>query len=215
MTIYELTDVLTYLAPLGLITGIIIGIVKRNTLKNNYLILVAYLVVAFITDFVSRIIPSEHGNLILLPLFSMAEIALFTLFYQHYFSGLRRTVIIAMGVALTLTYFGQIYPYMSGSALYISTFSNLSSPFGIVFFSFLLFLEHFNGRRDMDRELFLLNSILLVYFSLKLFFYVPLAFFIHVQSDIKFYFWFIHLTVTILFYILLVRFLWKNGQTAI
>ena len=213
MTIYDLVDKLTLLSPIGLFIGLLAGLYFYTSLNIVHRIITLYLAIAFGTDLLSRLL-SYFGevNLVLMPIFNLIELILFGLVYLHFFQFKKKYLISGILICFLVPFFGDLYSVLKFREDISNSYSSLFGSLGIVILSFLFFFERIKAYHEMNWNLFRLNSAILIYFSVKLVFYIPFDFFVHVDAEFKFYFWLIHLMLLICFYLFLARSIWNNGN---
>lgn len=211
----SIVDSLTIISPLILSIGVIIGFLQKKNSGIAYRMIHLYLAIALIIDLLSRIsfFRFPHSNLILLPILNLFEIGIFTRIYRNAFAGSRRMLITFFGVILMLGYLVMIILALFHRADPLHAFNLHASSMGILVFGFMYIFDKFYHPELSSVPFFRLNGLLISYFSIKLLFYIPVSFFIHIRSDVKFFFWLLYLFFTLIFYVFLIRFLWKNGLT--
>lgn len=204
-------DFLTYLSPLVLLLGSIIGIFSIQRISPVSKVLLMYLIVSFITDIISRILLESYGNnLIVLLVYSAIELLMISCIY-----GLLKT---EKWVVILLTSMG--IAYIIGEIIYIDsydvdtfqTYTKIVSSFILVIFSFRYFLDNLVKEQIIQGEVQWLNFTILFYFALNIILLLPLNLLIN-QSETSIVFtWYAYLIATVAFYSYLSIFIWKNGR---
>lgn len=214
MNIYEFADKLTILSPIALVIGIIGGIYRYTSLNVIYRLITVYLVIALVTDLGSRLLSLvDQGNLVLLPIFNLLELLLFLRIYYLFFEKSRQTLFVGIAGVFLLAFGADLYLGFINRYSVTHSYSSMAESFGIVFLAFLFFFDRIRADNELKWSVFALNSVILIYFAVKLMFYIPIHFFVHGNTDLKFYFWIIHLGMLILFYLFLAQLIWKHGRT--
>lgn len=210
---YEFADKLTILSPVFLILGIIGGIIHYLSLKKTFKLVTLYLLVALLTDIISRILSAmDQSNLILLPVFNFLELMIFGAIYLQFFGGSKKYLLGSIMVVFLVFCVRDIYVLSIEPDNLTNSYSSMFESLGIVFLAFLFFFESIRNYKELKTPVFVLNSVVMVYFVAKLMFYIPISFFINETSDLKFYFWMVHLVMLIVFYFFLAKSLWKSGK---
>ncbi len=213
MTTYDLVDKLTLLSPIGLLIGLIAGLYFYASLNVVHRIITFYLALAFGIDLISRGF-SYYGevNLVLMPIFNLIELLIFGLVYLHFFRFQKKYLIGGILICFLAPFAYDVYSVIKFKEEITNSYSSLFGALGILILAFLFFFERIKAYTEMNWSVFRLNSAILIYFSVKLVFYIPFDFFIHVHADFKFYFWLLHLVLLICFYLFLARSIWNNGN---
>lgn len=214
MSFFRILSISTAIVPVILFFGIIKGIQYYRYLKTGHKLLVLYLIGCFLADISSRVIGEFYrNNLICMVAFSLFELLFFVYYYQVCFFKRKvwRYIIIAL---IGTGYIGhEIFTLINVTPEYFQTYSKTCTAFLIIIMGIDYFVEKIKQEKiDMPNKM-RLNSIFIFYFSLNLILFLPINFLINVSSSVKFYFWLINLIVTLVFYILLTKIIWKNGLT--
>ena len=209
----ELIYYLTYLSPLVLIFGIVIGNFYFTKISPVHRVLFYYLIGAFLIDVSSRILGEFYGNnLIFIPIFGFVELALFSILYYSYLLKTKQVLLlffITVGLGYILF---EIWNVKNVDSKVFQTYSRVVDAFIIVLMSILFYLEKMKENTSIEPSKFALNTAVLIYFSLHLIFFLPINFLINESSELKFYFWSMNLLVTLSFYLFLIHSIWKNGK---
>lgn len=212
MDLSDLIKFIMYLCPAILLFGIIIGCYHYKYLKREYKFLLLYLLICFLTDVSSRIVGEiTKNNLIFIVLFSFFELIFFTTFYQVcFFKRKVRSVIIVSSI-FGIYIIWEIFSLWNIPPAEFQTYSKTLSSFLIIFMAINYLLEKIEHKEKNNRVI-MLNSVIIIFFSLHLIFFLPINFLINVPSFIKFYFWTTNFLLTLIFYAFLIREIWKNGS---
>ncbi len=213
MTFSSFLEILMLLVPIELIFGIALGIYFYSYLKLPYKELTFYLAICLITDLLSRIAGDLLGsNLVFFIIFSIFELLFFYFFYQKHFSYNKKRLLMNAFVYLAVAYMlGELYYLLNTKPKEFQTYSRSLSSFVIlvIIFDYLFKLLKSNNLKSNQLKQ---CSILIVYCSINLIFFLPFNFLINVHSSVKFYFWFFNLITTVVFYSLIIKEIWKNGS---
>ncbi|AWG24380.1 hypothetical protein [Flavobacterium kingsejongi] len=213
MTFYELLDLFTFVSPIVLFVGVVTGVYCYRSLDLSHKVIMYYLLIALSTDIISRIYGHVYGNnLIFILIFALLELGVFSILYYNLLKKNKKVFLIGIGIAVLF----MLWEIWSLKMLHVADFQSYSKvvdTFLIVCFSIAYFFEKINSQTQTEWDLFLLNSVILGFFSLNLIFFLPINYLINETSILKFYFWFANLILTLLFYVFLTRAIWKNGRT--
>lgn len=213
MTFSSFLEILMLLVPIELIFGIALGIYFYSYLKLPYKELIFYLAICLITDLLSRIAGDLLGsNLIFFIIFSIFELLFFYFFYQKHFSYNKKRLLMNAFVYLAVAFMlGELYYLLNTKPKEFQTYSRSLSSFVIlvIIFDYLFKLLRSNNLKSNQLKQ---CSVLIVYCSINLIFFLPFNFLINVHSSVKFYFWFFNLITTVVFYSLIIKEIWKNGS---
>ena len=215
MSLMRLIGFATGLVPLLLFFGMVLGYYYRKNLDKKNKLFVIYLCICFIIDILTRIIGEIYNNnLIFIVVFSLLELLFFYYFYKIcIYKRHKKIFSIATAVASVYMLY-EMYTLNDVSPYEFQPYSKVLCSFLIIIMSINTLFEHINKEKQ-DTTIIKLCSVFVVYFSLNLIFFLPVSFLINinVNSSTKFYFWLANLILTILFYIFLIKEIWKNGST--
>lgn len=216
MEFIQIVDFSTYLNPVILFIGIGIGFYFYKTLDNLHKTLTYYLVSMFILDILSRIIGFKYGNnLVFIPIGGFFELLGFSVFY--YFLGIKESVIKKWALIATVFFtfmfaLWEILKVYNAPVEEFESYTTVIATLFVVIMALAFFLGNILKRKEISTNIFMLNSGILIFFSLILIIFLPIDFLIHDNTGLKFYFWFANLIFTLVFYTFLNLSIWKNGK---
>lgn len=211
MTLSSFLELSMWLVPLILFSGIMLGIYYYTVLELKYRYFILYFGICLMIDIVSRIAGDFYGNnLLFLVVFSLSELLFFYTFYRTCFFKRKvpKYAIITLIACIYMT--GEIYVLSTTVPEEFQSYSKTLGSF-IILLMIIEFLFEILDKKHSDRDVLKLNSVLIIYFAINVIFFLPINFLINAPSHIKLYFWLVHLTMTILFYLFIMIELWKNG----
>lgn len=212
MTFYKALNFSTWLTPIVLCYGIMVGVRFYKYLDKVHFFLVIYLVACFTVDIISRILAAIYNNnLISILIFSLLEVVIASVFYQVTFYKKRQPVFIMVTVGIILYMLWEIYTLSYKRPEEFQSYSKSLSSFFIVTMALHLLFDRLKKDR-IDKTILNYNVVIISYFTLNMVFYIPINFLINVPSLVKFYFWLINYLLTTTFYILIISAVWKNGK---
>lgn len=216
MEFIQIVDFSTYLNPVILFAGIGIGFYFYNKLDNLHKTLTYYLVIMFILDILSRIIGFKYGNnLVFIPIGGFFELLGFSVFY--YFLGIKESAIKKWALVATVFFtflftLWEILKVYNAPVEEFESYTTVIATLFVVIMALGFFLGNILKRKEISTNIFMLNSGILIFFSLILIIFLPIDFLIHDNTGLKFYFWFANLIFTLVFYTFLNLSIWKNGK---
>lgn len=206
MNIYTLT----YITPLLLGLGFILGIIHYKNQDRSARLLNVYLLFCLGLDLASRIIGhSTLNNLILFNVLSLIEIVIFSLFFLNL---IKKNIFTYLLLSIGVLYIGfetlKINPYQVES---FQSYSRIVTSFLIIIMALKYIIESVKKEQKISKKNIIF--ILMFYFSIELILLLPLNLLINSESDLIYYFWFVRLFINLLFYTYTIYYIWKNGKT--
>ncbi|HAD97269.1 MAG TPA: hypothetical protein DCG19_07670 [Cryomorphaceae bacterium] len=213
MSYREIAYAVMLLTPATALTGVIITIARRKHLTGLYKLLSLYLLLALLTDLLSRFIGTVYGNnLILVPLFGLAELALFTFLFHRYLLPRKYPFIIGMIIACALLIGLDLFGADWGQPTHFHAYGRVLSGLLIATLS-LISLGHIlrNPQRQTLPNLALCAGIL-IYYAIDSLWFISVNFMVNQEVSTVFGLWMVHALVTPLFYIFLTHHIWRTGR---
>lgn len=215
MLLKELLEKLLLLPPIVLFIGLLVGTFVYKKISIHYKLILLYLVLCLVTDVLNRYFGNIFkSNLILFPVFSFIELSIFSVLYYLFIIN-SSSKLLKFFIAIVLIYIVveicnvDMYNTKSFQS-YGKVFDNLT----IILLSLLYIWKVIKTTgKTFDKHISVLNSGVLMYFSINLLIFLPLNFLVNSQSHVIYYFWMVNLIVTILFYLFLIYMIWLNGKT--
>lgn len=212
MTFYNFLDLLVFVSPLLLILGIVAGSYYFKKLDPTHRILLFYLLACLLIDLACRVYGKMFGNnLIFISVFGFLELVLFSVLYLHFLKGnkfLWMLVVPALGFIVVEGVSINVYNLAD-----FQIYSRVIASFLITIMSIAYYFEKINNEVVVSQNMLFLNSSVLVFYALNLICFLPINFLINEHSDIKFYFWFANLVITLVFYGLIIFSIWRHGRS--
>ena len=168
--------------------------------------------VMLLVDVSSRIFEYYYkNNLIILVLYSLSELLLFIYFYYKYLFKSRHRVVFAICSLSVLYILWELITFKRLETKDFQSYAKVADNFAVISLVLAFYYERINRFKESKWDYFQLNAVILVFFSMTLIFFLPFNFIIN-GSGLQFYFWLGILVTTILFYLYLTWYLWKNGR---
>ena len=213
MTFKDIAANITLLSPIVLIGGLLLGLYLYKFLDTIHRNIVWYLIVMLFFDVISRMLGYSGNNLIILLVYSFFEMALFMYFYFKFLFKRRHWVLLGFGVIAAIYIIGEIIILNKTETSEFQSYSKVIDNFIVIMLALAFFHERINRYRDSKWTNFGLNTAILIFFTVNMFFFLPINFLINETSGLKHYFWIGNLFITVLFYLYLIWLIWKNGRT--
>lgn len=216
MEVLQIAHLLASLSPATLIVGIVVGLLRYKKINTIHKNIVAYLCLMLFTDVASRILGASGNNLIILPLYSLIELAFFVYFYNKYLLAKPSKFLIGIGIAAGTYIVAEILLYFVFNALNVKQFQpycKVIDNFIIIIMALLFFKQKISNFKELGWDNFRLNTVLLIFFTLNTIIFLPFNFLINGTSEVKFYFWMFNSVTIVLLYIFLIVEVWKNSKT--
>ena len=211
MSFFVILDVITYASPILLLYGCLIGLRYYESLGHVQKLVLIYFLMCLIIEISSHVISIIYkNNLLFIPLFGLLELIVLTTLYRKYLLR-KENKILNYSILASIAFI--LYELISISYFDVAGFQSYSrviDTFLIVCMSLLFLKQKINGEPNFKH--FVLNAVILVYFSLNLIIFLPINFLINEGSMLKFYFWMANLIFTLFFYTALIFILWKHGK---
>ena len=166
-------------------------------------------------DLASRFLGGSGNNLIILPLFSLIELAFFVFFYNKYLLNKANKILAGIGVAGALFIVAEILQYFVFNTLNVKQFqpyAKVADNFIVIIMALVFFYQKMNSYSETKWDNFKLNIAILIFFTFNTIIFLPFNFLINESSGVKHYFWIGNLVMLLLFYIYLTSLIWKNGR---
>lgn len=214
MSIVEAIEIALYVSPITLLLGVSLGLYYFKYLEPAYRVLLIYFGIALLADVVSRLLSLLYNdNLILIPIFALVEMVIFSwLYYRYLLPGSRALVAIVVLVAscFILT---DIFYAIGEAPVSFQSYGMVIDHLAITLLAFLYFKNVLTSDAAGERPYMSFNAAVFLFFSVTMLFYLPVNFLVNVDSEVKFYFWALNFVFTVIFYTYLTYLIWKNGRT--
>lgn len=192
--------------------GGILGGYKSNQKNRLNQLLLLYLLGSLAIDLLARWIGHiTFNNLILFVVLSQLELLVFAGFYFTISAQKKR---IWMPLLLGIGYTGyELFSVQSADPASFQSYSIIVVAFLIVIMAFLYLVEVIRNGQKVTQSLLTLNYVILCFFALEFILMLPMNFMVNSDTNWVLYLWFMHLTINLLFYLFLIRYLWKHGNS--
>jgi hypothetical protein len=213
----QFLTLISLLTPITLLFGILVGSYNFKHLDVSVRFLFFYLVLCLVVDLLYRYFGYYSHlkyNLFIIPIFAFFELAIFSgLYYRHILKSRSNILVLFIAVALLCIFIELLF---INRLLHQKSFQSYGKVIGdaaILFYCLMYYWKLFNGSIPIVTEHRNLNVAVLVYFSINLILFLPINFLVNASISIVFLFWVLNLLSLILFYLVLIYLIWRNGKT--
>lgn len=210
----EITYFVMLLTPLTAFGGVVSGLLYRHRLSGIGKLLALYLLVALGTDLLSRYLGTFHGNnLMLVPLFGVAELLSFAALYHFFLLPQKHLAIPAIaGLSAALVLFQAFRPAefaLSGFHAYGRVLTGMT----IAGISVVHHYQVLRKPRLWHSGALSLSTGVLCFFIVNSMWFLAVNFTVNEAHTTVFVLWIFNAVLTPLFYLFLTYQLWQNGKT--
>lgn len=211
MSFQEYAEYLTYISPIILCLGIIIGALYFNRLDRIHRVLWVYLIGSLIIDISSRILSQlDNNNLILFFVVGLLDLLTFT--YIYYKVTTRKFVVLLIGIIGIIFIGAELIQTNVDDVQAFQEYSNVVVSFSIISMSLLFLTESLTLAKHTPQYFSFLNMACLVFFAFQLIFLLPLNFLINEDLNAVYFIWVLRIIFLFTFYSILTSLIWKNGR---
>jgi hypothetical protein len=211
MTFSEFLESSHLFTPVIAFVGVFIGLYYFKSLDTVHKGFTWYLRGMLVVDIASRIIGATGNNLIVLLVYSLLEMAMFTWFYFTYLFNAKHRLVLGLFFISFAYILWEILSLESAKVKAFQSYAKVVDDFMIIILAFTFFHEKINIFKESKWDNFRSNAIILAFFSINLIFFLPLNFILN--DSFGAYFWFGNTLSLVLFYSYLTHSIWKNGRT--
>jgi len=212
----QLWNIVTFISPIILIIGILLGIFKFKTLKESNRLIFLYLVFSLTFDLLSRYFgyySESKYNLFLIPIYGFFELGFLSVLYYKYIFQSKSKFLLSFIVTMHLLILAEI---ILGKGLFhpksFQSFGKVIADALIILYSIYFYLKMFKGQIPIRSKYAFLNAVVLIYFSINLIIYLAINFLVNAQFKLVVSFWIINLLSVIIYELILVSLIWKDGR---
>ena len=213
MVFSEFVRLLNFASPIVLFIGSVTGLYYFKSLNVIHKGIFWYLLGLLLVDLTSRVVGATGNNFIVLLVYSLLEMTLFTWFYFRFFFKAKHRLVMGLSCVAFFYILWEIMTFERTDMKGFQSYAKVIDNFIVIILVFSFFHEKINIFKDSKWENFRLNVVILLFFSVNLVFFLPLNFLVNESAGMKFYFWLGIVITTVLFYLYLTLSIWKNGRT--
>lgn len=213
----QLWNIISFTSPIILIIGVLLGIFKFKKLRKSNQLIVFYLVFSLTFDLLSRYFgyfSQSKYNLFLIPIYGVLELGCFSVLYYKYIFLSKSKYLLSYIITMHLLILAEI---IFGKGLFrpesFQSFGKVIADASIILYSIYFYLKVFKGQIPIHSEYAFLNAVILIYFSINLIIYLAINFLVNAQFKLVVAFWIINLLSVIIFELILISLIWKDGRT--
>lgn len=210
---YKIVYDFNFLSPVVLFTGILVSLYYYPVLDRMHKWIFYYLIIMLTVDLGSRILGNFGSNLIILPVYSLLEVVVITIFYYKLLFKAQHKLLKYLCCFVCLYIIWEIIELLKVNTNQFQSYAKVADNFIVISLALVFFHEKINMFKEAKWDNFRFNAVVLVYFFITMLFFLPINFLINESSGLKFYFWFVTNILIVLFYSYLTHSIWKNGRT--
>jgi hypothetical protein len=182
---------------------------KQLTSKYQYLSF--YIWFTILTNYIGLYFSS---NLFWLPIYSLAELAIFSTIYLRFFlkkgenTVLQGLLLLAHGlIVLDFLFLCDLF-----NAKTFYAFSKVVADLAIILLCLRYYWSILKGEMPIDKELLLLNSVFIGYFSINSIIFLSINFLVNESIDLVIPFWILNALSALFLYLFLTYMIWQHGK---
>ncbi|MEL1245418.1 hypothetical protein AAEO56_14180 [Flavobacterium sp. DGU11] len=215
MKFSDFSTFFSFLSPAVLTAGVIIGWVYKKSLDKIHKSLTFYLLLMLCLDLSARILGKLGNNFIILLVYSLIDLCFFLYLYNKLLLKKYNKIFLITGVIGIAYIVGEIFYFFILNKLDAKQFqpySKVVDNFIVVLMALAFYLERISNFKESHWNNFVLNTVLLVFFTITLIVFLPFNFLVNEKTGLKFYFFHINIVMIIALYMYLTYSVWKNGR---
>lgn len=211
MNFQHFAEYFTFISPIILCFGSIIGAIFFNRLDKIHRALWVYLLSSLFIDISSRILGElANNNLILFFAVGLLDLVIFT--YIYFTITKRKNTVLVIGI-LGAVFIGiELIQTNVNNVQSFQEYSSVVVSFSIIFMSILFLIESLTNANKTSFNYLFLNMTCLVFFAFQLIFLLPLNFLINEDLVAVYIIWVLRNIFLFTFYSILISLIWKNGK---
>ncbi|WMX14695.1 MULTISPECIES: hypothetical protein [unclassified Aureispira] len=184
-------------------------------LSHLYKLIGSYIGLSILVELLTTYFMSSTGyNLFLLPVYSFAELAIFSTIYLCFFfeeekSTLRNLLLLAHGlIILDILFLCDLF-----NAETFYAFSKVVADIAIILLCLRYYWTILKEKTPIDKERLLLNSMFIGYFSINSIIFLSINFLVNESLYLVTPFWMLNALSALLLYSFLTYMIWQHGKT--
>jgi hypothetical protein len=212
----DLMNVLSWISPLILVSGIVGAIVHWSNLSPIKSIITIFLVIFLGFDICSRYAQELFGlgnNLPFLSVYALVEFIFLSILYTRHLPTKKSKVlpfIAILGLVsiliLSISILSPIIPLRF--QMYEGIIANVFS----LFFGLFFIYQMLNGGIETTKQQRALNNIIIMYSGIQFFMALTINFMVNIEFELVFFFWLVRLIALTIFYLILSQIIWQTGK---
>lgn len=208
VNLYYIANIITYLSPIILLIGSIMGITFTLQKKYNVIVLTIYFIAHLFIDSISRICSILYGsNLIFINLYALCNLIILYFFINSFNS--QKSKISSLIFYFLIAF--NLYELLTLNFKQFELYQSYSNTINSIFLLILIVLQ-FQKNININSIHTKIRILLLSYFSINSLLNLPLNLLINYTDDSIFLIWLFNMINTIVLYCFLIYYLWKCGK---
>lgn len=182
-------------------------------LNYPYKMLSIFVWVTAAANVFSMYIKDTGTNLSVLPILSLATLLIFSkLYWDEFLKERTAALLLLISSAVVIIFFDVYYSYNGLPVRQFYALGTVACDLCIVIFCLYYFWKSLQGEEALDRELWILNSAFLVYFSISTLLFFSINFLINESLKVVAPFWMLNAFSASFLYSFLSYRIWKYGR---
>lgn len=185
-----------------------------KSLSTHYKFINIYIWLGILIDLLTTYFMKSTGyNLFLLPIYSFAELAIFSSIYLRFFLKGENLVLkglLLLAHSLILLDFLFLCDLFNAETFY--AFSKVVADIAIVILCLKYFSNILKEETPIKKELLLLNSVFIGYFSINSIIFLSINFLVNESLDLVTPFWVLNALSALFLYSFLTYMIWQHGR---
>lgn len=210
-----LIETIWLITELSMLVAGVIGCYLYQNLPLRYRLITLYILLAISTDLLTIYFRTYWGyNLFLLPIYSFIELVIFSKLYVSSFIKkeipiLRRLIFFAQALTvLDLMFICNLFHIQTFHA-----YSKVITDIIVITYCLMYYFKILTGELSFSKELFLLNSSFVYYFSINVLIFLSVNFLINESLYLVTPFWMINALSALFLYNFLTYMIWQHGKS--
>jgi len=183
-------------------------------LPQLYKLIGIYIGLSILVELLTTYFMRSTGyNLFLLPIYSFAELAIFSTIYLRFFLKGEKIIqgLLVLAHALILLDFLFLCDLFNAKTFY--AFSKVIADIAIVLLCLRYYWAILKEEMPIDKELLLLNSVFIGYFSINSIIFLSINFLVNESLNLVTPFWILNALSALFLYLFLTYMIWQHGKT--
>lgn len=183
-------------------------------LAPHYKLINSYIWLGILIDLLTTYFMNKTGyNLFLLPIYSFAELAIFSTIYLRFFIKKKTFILkglLALAHGLIILDFLLLCDLFNAKSFY--AFSKVIADIAIILLCLRYYRMILKEEAPIDKELLLLNSVFIGYFSINSIIFLSINFLVNESLDLVTPFWVLNALSALFLYLFLTYMIWQHGK---
>jgi len=212
----QLWNIVSFVSPIVLLIGIIVGLLYFSQLNTTYRLITAYLSICLVMDILCRYLGAYSHlkyNLFMIPIFGFLELFIFSfLYYSKILRSNSKPLLLFIATMHLLILIEIVFALKSFHKESFQSYGKVIADAAILYFCLLYYWKVVKGQIPLDSEYNILTALIFIYYSVNLFIFLAVNFLVNEKISVVIFFWAVNLISLVLFYLALIYLIWQNGK---